>query len=118
MKIEYRQYECAPDSLEIFLNGVLLKKSYYSKLGYDFYKSKNKIKFIREHIVGQKDISSKKWVKISFLHSVERYKSFDKTYYGTVLSYEDILKFKATMAKKHCFSDIIKINFVKRNLQK
>ena len=80
MKIVTKQYKYSPESLEVYFNGVLLNKSYYKNLGYDFYLSDNKITFIRKNILTKFDNINKKLVKIDFLHNKEEYKRFKKKF--------------------------------------
>lgn len=119
MKISTKQYKYAPENLEIYLNNKLLDKSYYKNLGYEFYKSNNKINFIRKNILNKFNNTNKKLVKIDFLHNKEDYQRFNKSYSGYINSYKELKTFINNMKVKHNLSDIIKINFIfKSNFKK
>lgn len=119
MKILTKQYKYSPESLEIFLNGVLLKKDYYRNLGYEFYQSDNKIKFIRENILTRFKKINNKLVKIEFLHNKQDLEFLDKTYQGYVNNYNELKSFINKMKLKHNLCDNIKIKFVyKSNIKK
>ena len=119
MKIVTKQYKYSPESLEVYFNGVLLNKSYYKNLGYDFYLSDNKINFIRKNILNKFNNTNKKLVKIDFLHNNEDYQRCNKSYSGYINSYKELKIFIDNMKIKHNLSDNIKIRFIfKSNIKR
>jgi hypothetical protein len=91
MKITYKQYRHAPEQLKIFLNGVLLDKKYYSNLGYKFYQSDNKIRFIRDMLFKKYDVN-KKFFYVDYKYINPKYEDYNNKYYGYTLKYDEILK--------------------------
>ena len=93
MKINYRQAQYAPEQLEIFLNGKLLNKKIYSRLGYEFYKAENKVAFIRERLFARKEV--KRSVTVGYEYEDKQYSRFDTEFSGLITNgYSDIKKMK------------------------